>query len=152
MSRSFKILFERERQFFSRLFSFLKKRKQKPGPSRRPAAGHPRPSIPIPGQEISFRRRYPRLTSLLAMSASVVFHLTIGLLLITWLFEKPAPPEQKEFFVSIRLAPKKLPPKKKPGETEKPQPIQKKEVVAKPAVKPVKPEPQKNHRLRKLSG
>ena len=105
--------------------------------------GHPRSSNLAPLQQISFRRRYPKLTGLLALSVSIVFHLTVGLLLISWLFEKPTPPKPREFIVSIRLAPKKLPPKKKPGETDKPQPVERKnEEPEKPVEKPAEPKPQ----------
>jgi len=152
MSRSFKILFEREREFFSRLFSSLKRSQLKHRPSRRPPMGERRSPNPAPLQQISFRRRYPKLTSLLAMSASIVFHLTVGLLLISWLFEKPIPPQPREFIVSIHLAPKKLPPKKKPGETDKPRPVeQKKKEPEKPAEKPVKPKPQKKPPVKEIA-
>ncbi len=144
MFRSFKILFEREREFFARLRSSLKRSGRTHGHSRKRSTKRTAFSDPAPVQQITFRRRYPRFTNLWAIGISILFHLTIGLLIITRLFEKPTPPPQKEFIVSIRLAPKKLPPRKKPGEIDKPRPVEKKnepekkakEVVKKPVRKP----------------
>ena len=144
MFRSFKILFEREREFFARLRSSLKKSRRTHGPYGRRSTRRTAFPEPAPVQQITFRRRSPRFTNLWAIGISIFFHLTIGLLIITRLFEKPNPPPQKEFIVSIRLAPKKLPPRKKPGEIDKPRPVEKKnepekkakEVVKKPVRKP----------------
>ena len=144
MFRSFKILFEREREFFARLRSSLKRGGQTHRHSRRGSTRRAEFPDPAPVQQITFRRRYPRFTNLWAIGISILFHLTICLLIFTRLFEKPTPPPQKEFIVSIRLAPKKLPPRKKPGETDKPRPVEKKtepkkkvkEVVKKTVEKP----------------
>jgi len=140
MFRSLKILFERERKFFSRLRASLKKKPRIRSSSRPFPVKDSHAWRPSPVEGLTFRRRYPRLTNLLAVSVSIIFHLTIGLLIISHLFQKPKPPKQKDFIVSIHLAPKNLPPKKKPGEVDKP--VEKKEEVAKkPVEKPVPPKP-----------
>tara|TARA_Y100000758_G_C15926723_1_gene377168 strand:- start:14 stop:358 length:345 start_codon:yes stop_codon:yes gene_type:complete len=114
MFRSFKYLFKREIEVVSRLRSSLKKNAQPGRESRRAKEINPFLSGPPPVQRITFRRRYPRLTSLLAIGISLVLHIGVGLMIYIHLFEKPPPPEKNEITVTIRL-PSKTPPRKKPG-------------------------------------
>tara|TARA_B100000809_G_scaffold175126_1_gene172432 strand:- start:8396 stop:10099 length:1704 start_codon:yes stop_codon:yes gene_type:complete len=133
MFRSFKYLFKREIEVVSRLRSSLKKNVQPGRKSRRAKKINLFLSGPPPVQRITFRRRYPRLTSLLAIGISLVLHIGVGLMIYIHLFERPPPPEKNEITVTIRL-PSKTPPRKKPGELKKPRPEEK---------NPEKPEPVK---------
>ena len=86
MFRSFKYLFKREIEVVSRLRSSLKKNVQPGRKSRRAKKVNPFLSGPPPVQRITFRRRYPRLTSLLAIGISLVLHIGVGLMIYIHLF------------------------------------------------------------------
>ena len=144
MFRSFKYLFKRELEIFSRLRSWLKKRPEPGRNSYRPKKKKHFSADFLPVQRISFKRRYPRLTSLLAIWISLVLHLAIALLIYVRLFDRPIPPAKEEFTITIRL-PSKRPPRKKPGELKKPRPEEKKPEKPQPVKEvvkaPVKPKP-----------